>query len=194
MDDDRMLSWLKWLGAGAGSLVPGYSYFTSYEPPLFHGVGLITGALAGALIAIVRLYIPRRSSESPVRVPCMFLASALIFLIAYVAMVRYWTATAPQENAPRFQVGFGKWEAGLTELGLRYKKGPLGSESIVDWMLRETAFCQGGPEKLWKTWSILAAGIIMITAYFIAFVCWTCGFALLAKRSARCETVPHNAG
>ncbi|UCG59375.1 MAG: hypothetical protein JSU70_07655 [Phycisphaerales bacterium] len=187
MIDDRMRSALIWLGAGGGSFVPGYSYFTSYPPPLFPGIGLITAALTGAMIYMVYAYTREQRMgrlSSLLRASRVLLTAALVLLVVYVVMLRYCTVLPPRADAPRCQIGFGKCDWSLTEAGLALKRSNHGSESVMNWMLAEAAFQPGGAEKLWKPWSILLSGITMIIVYLAAFACWTCGFAVLAKHYA----------
>ena len=53
--------------------------------------------------------------------------------------------------------------------------------TVTQMVRNEAAFDQDRLTILWKTWSIYTAGSLLILLYFLAFTCWTTGFALLAK-------------
>ncbi len=185
MDLPKVLSWLYWLSAvSVGSFVPGYGYFASYEPPFFSGAGLILTPFAAILVVAASLYTPRRAKASPqslLRKSLLLVVVAVALLVVYAHILAYCTACAPRENGARYQIGFGKSEWSLTEVGVYYKKGIHGSQPVEDWMLREGAFRDGGPEILWKLWSIHLAGAIVAAAYLVAFMFWIWGIALFAR-------------
>ena len=187
MISDKMKCALRWLCAGGGTLVPAFGYFTSYPPPLFPGISVITAALAAAIIYVVYAHVFRHTRHRLYRLlqqSCVFLVVALVLLVLYALLLGHCTVVAPQNDGTRFQIGFAKCDWSLTELGLTYKSSTHGSKPVTAWMLAEAAFQPGGTERLWKSWSISVAGIIMIITYLAAFVCWTCGFSLLAKHHA----------
>ena len=87
------------------------------------------------------------------------------------------------QTQERFQVGFWKCDWSLTQVGLKLKQENL-SDTPQVWVLIEAAFQPGGPEKIWKPWSIISAGILMLITYMAGFVLWTAGFSLLAKHKS----------
>jgi len=58
---------------------------------------------------------------------------------------------------------------------------------VEDWMLREGAFTQGGPEIIWRAWSVMTAGCALVLTYMAGFVLWTVGFATLARHRLESE-------
>jgi len=177
---------LKWFGAGAGAAVPAYSYFTSSVPPLFPEIGLITGALAGAIIFSVSTYKPTRDSRQTaiprlVRAGLAFISLATILLIVYTILFRLCTIQAPGRDV-RFQIGFGNFDWSLTEVGKNCVHQY--DNSITDCMLSQTAFTDGGPERIWHPWSIYFAGILLIIVHLLGFTLWTLGFSVLAKQKS----------
>lgn len=175
---------LLWLCAGAGTLVPGYSFFTSYPPPIFPGIGILTSCLSAAIIVIT--FATNKSSgencpEHFYRKVSLLLVLAFLCLTMYVLLLRYCTVLEPQNYSHRFQVGFWKYDWSLTDAGINLKKtNPL--SPIEDWMMREGAFIDGGPEIIWQPWSIITAGCSLLFFYMTGFVLWTIGFTLLARR------------
>lgn len=176
---------LKWLYAGGGSLVPGISMFYAYAPPIIPNGNIFVGALSIAIICIVFLFAPR-ITKSSIKIPkkkakkaglCIF--SAIILFIVYMWLLNYCTVLEPQNYSERFQVGFGKHDWSLTQAGLELKhEFPLAP--LKDWMMTEGAFRQGGPDIIWKSWSVIAAGSLLACIYIISFSLWTFGFAFLA--------------
>ena len=188
MTDDAFLRRLKWFGAGAANIVPGFSWFISLSPPLFPQIGIIASALGFAIIFTIYAYSPKpNAGRLPQLVKMGFacIIGALCLIIIYLLFLRCSTVLDPQSEEVRFQIGFGKQDWSLTEVGLEYKKKILPGESVVMWMQAEAAFFRQGPEKLWKPWSILLAGTLMIVIFVFAFGLWAAGFAFLAKQGGR---------
>jgi len=179
------MSNLKWFCAAAGALVPGYTFFTTYPPPIFPGISILTSVLAAAVIYITWTYNPRtqakgRRFEKLIRLAVLWLVIAFVCLSVYVLLLRYCTVLEPQTYEQRFQVGFWKFDWSLTEVGLNLKR-KIPSAPLEDWMLREGAFRPGGSEIIWTQWSITTAGLLLVVTYMASFVLWTVGFSLLAK-------------
>jgi drug/metabolite transporter (DMT)-like permease len=181
---DKIQSKLKWFGASLGSIIPAISFFTSTAPPSFPQVGLVTSAVGAAIIyAVSRSGSPNRSHDfAMVRKAMRLLALAILLMVAYVALFSICTVSDPQKHK-RFQVGFGtaRWTlndpAGIDCMN-RY------SNDKQSCMLSEGAFAEGGPEKIWQPWSIVAAAALLIVLYFCAFAAWTWAFSLLAKHES----------
>lgn len=185
MNTSKYRSPLGWFCAGAGTLVPGYAFFTTYPPPIFPGISILTSFLSAAVIFIVITFSPKtpfgkKVYEHLIRWAALSIVIAFCCLVAYVVLLRYCTVLEPQNYLQRFQVGFGKFDWCLTEAGLNVKHDiPLAP--LEDWMLREGAFRQGGPEIIWQPWSVVAAGCTLVLTYMAGFVLWTVGFSFLAR-------------
>lgn len=177
----QYLSILKWLSnvtAGAGVLVPGYSYFTQFAPPLLPTAGLLTSALAVATITVV--YLRRKEPPLPLKLFFFFLVPAIVTLVLYIILLEFCTVVDPQESN-RFQIGFGSFDWSLTEKGLQWKLGHP-TQTIQEWMLYFHAFKPGGPDLIWKTWTVLLSGALTVVMFVTAFILWTFFWASLAKR------------
>jgi hypothetical protein len=48
-------------------------------------------------------------------------------------------------------------------------------------MMHGTGFQEGGPQSIWKPWTINVAGGVLIALYFSCFMVWTAGFKCLAR-------------
>jgi hypothetical protein len=176
---------LRWFCASAGTLVPGYAFFTTYPPPIFPGITILTSVLSAAVMYIAFMLSIRTTSgkghyRDLVRWAALALLMAFVCLTAYVLLLRYCTVLEPQNYLQRFQVGFWKFDWCLTEVGLNLKRTiPLAP--LEDWMMREGAYRQGGPEIIWQAWSVITAGCSLVLTYMAGFVLWTIGFSLLAR-------------
>jgi hypothetical protein len=184
---NKSISTLQWICASAGTLVPGYTFFTTYPPPIFPGISILTGVLSFAVIYLALTYKPEmgygdKRFEDLILWVALSLTMSFIFLSVYVLLLRYCTVLEPQHYSQRFQLGFWKFNWSLTEEGLKLKQH-VPFAPLEDWMMSEGAFRQGGPEIIWKAWSIATAGYALVFTYMAGFVLWTFGFSFLARRA-----------
>ncbi|MDH5415063.1 MAG: hypothetical protein OEW87_13085 [Flavobacteriaceae bacterium] len=184
------LSTILWIfiAGSLGVLVPGYAFFTSYPPPLFPEISIVISALSILIIIAAFRYKPKQIAETYglplfVKIAIILIVAALVILVFYVIFLQNWTVLDPQSSEVRFQIGFGKCSCGLTEAGLMLKE-KFPNETVRDWMLREAAFRSNGPNIIWKSCAINAAGIILILIYLLGFILWTSGFSLLARHES----------
>jgi len=119
-----------------------------------------------------------------VRLGGKLIACAIGLLIAYILLFRFTTAPIPTSASQRLQLGFGKVGWTLTAAGKDWKRGNP-TLTVVQLIRSEAAFSQDRVSIIWQTWSIYAAGLLLITLFFVGFGCWTSGFALLAKQRSR---------
>jgi multisubunit Na+/H+ antiporter MnhB subunit len=185
VNPSKPLSTLSWFCAGTGTLVPGYAFFTTYPPPIFPGISILTSVLSAAIIYITFTYNPKTPSGDKrfkrlIRWAAFSIVMVFGCLLVYVLLLRYCTVLDPQNYSQRFQIGFWKFDWSLTEAGLTLKRNiPLAP--LEDWMMREGAFRQGGPEIIWQAWSVVTAGCILVFTYMAGFVLWTVGFSFIAR-------------
>jgi hypothetical protein len=106
---------------------------------------------------------------------------SVVLLVAYVLLLHYTTVQIPSGPGSRLQVGFGLQAWTLTEAGLSWiQSNP--TITTVQMIKSEAAFSQDRLASLWKEWSIITAGLILIVVFLLAFLTWTAGFALLARQ------------
>jgi hypothetical protein len=169
-------------------LVPGFSAWTkSLAPPWLPGEafgGLLTAA-TGALVYVISTF----RSENRIRLltlgNLLIFFSLLVLLPIYLGCLNAWTVLEPQSGKVRFQVGFGTEDWSLEPKGLDIK-AELGSRER-NIMMRGTGFQPGGPESIWKSWTIGVAGGVLIILYFSCFLMWTAGFKCLARHEELSE-------
>ena len=171
------------VGAASGVVIPALSFFSSYPPPLFPAVSLITSALSGAILLAARAWRPKSDPVSQ-RMPRVvtlggtFVVLSIPFLIAYVLALQFTTVRVPA-SGDRLQIGFGRSNWTLTEAGKTWTR--QFPQITAEQLLRNEGFAQDRAQIIWETWSIYSAGALLIVLYFLAFGIWTTGFALLAK-------------
>jgi hypothetical protein len=189
---DSVKHTLIWFCAGAGTILPGYTFFTTFPPPIFPGISILTSVLSAAMIYIILNIKPVASRGEATNTQLIRWASLLLFaafcsLLVYILLLRYCTVLEPQSYSQRFQIGFWKFDWSLTKAGILLKhQSPLAP--VEDWMLREGAFTQGGAEIIWRAWSVVVAGCALVLTYMAGFVFWTVGFATLARHQRRSES------
>jgi hypothetical protein len=173
--------------AGVGVLVPAFSFFTMHDPPFMEESGLLTAAIAAATIFIV-YYQGRKTNEAHDGMPQLVklarnvLIVSLVLLIIYLVLLRLCTVTDPRGES-RFQIGFGRIDWSLTDDGRNWKaENP--TATVEDWMSAARAFRPGGPELIWKPWTIYVSGVLMIITYILTFVLWTSGWSMIARQRA----------
>jgi len=177
----RLLAALAWLGGSAGLAIPAASsFFKAYVPPLFPPIGFTVAPVGAAIILAVWL----TSGAVKLRRAIVLIATGVVLISAYLLLLSAWTVVDPQTTDHRYQIGFRKWQPGLTDVGLSELQDHR-DERVEDWMLNETAYSDDGPAKIWKEWTILTAGSALLAAYLLGFVSWAVGFALLAKQAVQ---------
>jgi hypothetical protein len=176
-----------WLGATSGAGVPALTFFSSFPPPLFPGVvSLLTAGLSGAVLLIAAAWkppadTPDQSLPRVVRRAKWFLVCSISLLIVYILLLQFTTIRIPTEPDTRLQIGFGKVDWTLTEVGKSWNHSNP-SLTVTEMVKNEAAFTQDRAAILWQTWSIYLAGVLLIALYFFGFLTWTSAFALLARQ------------
>src|SRR6185503_7717597 len=102
----------QWLGAASGAGVPAFAFFSSFPPPLFPAVSIITAALSGAILFIVLAWQPKTDSAQDtmpleVKLGSRLLGSAVLLLVAYVLLLQFTTIPPPGDSNQRLPIGFG---------------------------------------------------------------------------------------
>jgi hypothetical protein len=172
------------LAASLGSLLPGFAFFLNLSPPFIPGTALVT-ALAAALVAIAFAW-PRKRSTSDTVVKKEFLrAAAVIFAsfflaVSYISLYKFTTVVPPvPPPTVSCQTGFGL--SYLTESARLFIKENPALANPQDLMLAYAAFAGCRSDLIWESWSILTAGVVLITHFSAASLLWALGFAWLAR-------------
>jgi hypothetical protein len=177
--------------AGVGALIPGAMQYAGLAPPFLAPVPFLAPSIAIATIIIV--YYLNRPVPGPApggaRLPPLiksggqWLLTSVVLLVAYLILLNYTTSVDPVEQT-RYQIGFYREAFGLTDLG----RSKNSSDSVEDWILQ--CACYGDLGKIWRPWSIVLAGSLLIFVFLSAFTFWTGGWSLLAKHHAWANSKP----
>lgn len=186
VDAESLKTGGQWLGAASGVGVPAFTFFSSFPPPLFPSVSLISAALSSAILLIALAWNPKADGPDQtlpriVRQGKRFLFWSVPLLIVYILLLQFTTVPIPTEPSTRLQIGFGTFDWTLTEAARDWKSSNP-SLTVTQMIKYEAAFTQDRIAILWQMWSVYLAGFLLIVLYFSGFVTWTSGFALLAKQ------------
>jgi len=186
VDATSLKTGAQWLGAASGVGVPAFTFFSSFPPPLFPSVSLISAALSGAIFVTALAWRPKEDGPDQtlpriVKQGKWFLFLSIPLLIAYILLLQFTTVPIPTKPSTRLQIGFGMFDWTLTETARDWKSSTP-SLTVTRIIKNEAAFTQDRIAILWRTWSVYLAGFLLIVLYFSAFVTWTSGFALFAKQ------------
>jgi hypothetical protein len=181
--------WINGVCAGVGVIIPAFSFFEHYAPPLFEAASLLTAAIAGAVVILTYYHEPRvlppdTKAKKLIRYARYALFFAVLLLVVYMVMLRVCTVADPPVNPQtRYQIGFWTFDWSLNSEGQFLKQKHPGSSP---WELMDygVAFSKDGPAKIWTFSTILASGVSMILIFLFTFVLWVFGWSLLAKRKA----------
>ena len=178
------LKWIAGIGASASSLVPGISFFTEHAPPIFEVSAFFT---TGVSVAVLLWVFSRKRPEARVGRGVASVLTGLALIVFYWVALKYTTVLPPQgRSGERWQCGFHKAEWSLTEKGRELKR-ERPTATPQEMMMMVTAFRDKGPDIIWKTWSIVTAGLILVLLFFSGFVLWVYGFAELALMAPESE-------
>jgi hypothetical protein len=170
--------------AALASQLPGLSFFAKYAPPSYDILVLLTGGLTLALFLWV--FTHHRPDERRIRQGFFCVVAAILLAIAYIGLFRWVTVPTPPETGTtdRYQIGFGMMAFSLTLKGLATaQKFNLTTPDKL--MLALGAFQEGGPERVWREWTIITAGVLLSLTYVLTYVAWAYGLACLAWRLIR---------
>lgn len=169
------MEWLCTLSAGIGSLIPGLSFFTTYPPPMFEASSLLTGgvALAVIVLGLKRPVVQSSTVSSAVAIILVGFLTIILYGFAHSAL----TISAPPPWEGRIQIGFAQSDWSLSDKAQRYME--MNPSLTVD----ELALSFGAHEaidKVWKPWTVLAAGFLLVLMFSLGFILWAYGFSRLA--------------
>jgi hypothetical protein len=168
------------LGGALSGGLPGAAYFTHNAPPLFALTGVVSGGVGVGIFVYVFLVRPdlRVAAKGAIRV----LISAVLLGAVYGVLLTLLSLTPPTDSGSdgaRVQIGFRTADLSLTA-DARKKRDQLDLRTPEDLMLAYGGFEPGTTYRIWKTWSIAAAGMLLIVLFVVTFVLWAYGLALLA--------------
>lgn len=185
-DADEVIGALKgvagFLAAGATGLPCG-TFFTDSAPPDFAPISLVTSGLVPAVLLCSYFNAPDRK-RIPGRV-CLCFFLTVVLLIAYFSLLQYWTVLPPRgREGHRVQIGFHMADWSLTDGAKQLidEGQDVQLSTPNDLMLAFGVWGgKGRVTSIWKTTSVVAAGLILVFTFLAAFSLWAYGCGILAR-------------
>jgi energy-coupling factor transporter transmembrane protein EcfT len=165
------------LAGGIGVLIPGATYFSKYPPPLLPAISLFTAMIALATFFLA--YLIDFKANKTKKILLLSFAASILILISYFVLFGLTTIQDPQGKRV-YQIGFHKCDWSLTQEG-KSVKSLYPMKTIEEWMLQDALFKRGGPEILWKKWTIETAGVVLAVLFLFSFVLWVFAWGIVAK-------------
>ncbi len=166
--------------SGLGVAAPLLAQFVP-PPPLIVWPPLLSYGTC-AITALITYFWFERRARRRVRLQTwgVWLASAMVSVVACTVLLRFTTVLEPQRDEIRFQIGFGLADWTLTEHGRQLVRAhPNLTERQL--ILADGGFIPGGPERIWTGWSVYTAGSLLIVLYLGALIAWTVTIAIGAR-------------
>jgi hypothetical protein len=159
------------------SQLPGLAFFMDLAPPLFPAITLL--ASGAGLSAFALGY---RRTRDHVRLAARAVVLAVLCAALYAVLLSQWSVAPPPERdrGERFQIGFGLMAFSLTSEA-RVKTAQMSLRTPEELMLAFGGYEQQGTALIWRTWTIVAAGTLLIATYVLSFLTWCYGLGLLAR-------------
>jgi hypothetical protein len=162
-----------------GSLLPGTTYFLNAAPPMFSVAALLSTGVAVAVF--VRVFVMRPRVMVAAKRGAQFVVCAAMIGALYGLLLPLLTVTSPPfaVNVERYQIGFRTLEFSLTPEAAS-KRRQLGLRTPEELMLAFGGYEPSGTFLIWRAWTIVLAGSLLIVLYVVSFLLWAHGLALLA--------------
>jgi hypothetical protein len=118
-------------GAATGVVVPAASFFSSYAPPLFLGITILTSALSAAIFAVVSAGVTGAKAladQARAKRAAIYIAVAFALFTIYMLLFQFTTIEVPRpetdkdKKEERIQIGFNTLSWSLTPAGLGWKE------------------------------------------------------------------------
>lgn len=140
------------VGGSVGTLVPAAAFFSNLAPPFLPLSAVVVAAVSAATLIIVFLRgqpvrMSRTAHSQRLGQATRRLAIALALITVYGGLLNWCTV---EESGERFQIGFYKFDLGLTAEG-REVKALHPAETPRQWIMNDGLFTEDGPAKIWSS-------------------------------------------
>jgi hypothetical protein len=169
------------------SQLPGLSFFLGVAPPAFPAITLLL--FGGTLTIFFLKFTKRPSAVDCARKASRCIAGAIALAAIYGFLFHYTTVEPPaiRNESARIQVGFG-----LSTFSLQGKALKIAEQHHLatkqELMLAFGAYGDDANTSLiWKPWSVLLAGSLLIVLFCATYWLWVSGLGWLA-----CASRPSN--
>lgn len=165
-----------------GCSLPGIAYWKQSAPPYLEAWSVLVTGVAAALL-VYGYTKPLDPTKTP-RICVGYITLAIVLVAVYSVLLQYTTVQQhKREERSRYQIGFYTFDWSLKDA--EYQKGKLKEAgkkfTAENLMMANGAFRPGGPETVWKLWTIICSGFLLVFVFISSFFSWTYGFAILAR-------------
>lgn len=180
-------------GGAGGVAIPGITVLTEHSPPLFPLAALLTGS-AGVFI-LVWGYRSKFDIQVIPKRAVIIIMLAIASVVGYEVGLRFLTVLPPVERGrDREQIGFHMAAWSLTDYATEQLTTLNADPEIevttpLDAMMALGGY-KDGPEIIWKPWTIILAGLVLLVLFAAGFALWTYGFAITARLFASESELP----
>jgi len=159
--------------ATIGVIVPGFTFFTSYAPPMFEEISLITSALCVGVMVVLSNRKNRKSNG------LKWLVVAFVLLVLYLFFLNSTTINIHDE---RWQAGFGTQRWSLTPEALKMIEAAPDCARSKEELLNCAGHIKTSVLRIWSVESIYLASGCLILVFTASSVIWTAGWTILARQ------------
>ena len=168
--------------AGLTTLVPGFTFFVNYSPPLFEGISILISALGGIFLWKGFKEVETNSKEVILKKTITILLMAFVLIIMYLLLLDKTTILMENlKDSTRYQIGFGLEKWTLTDDAIKaIEKDPdcgLSNSQLLKCLgaTKESVY------RLWKPNNIYFFGVLNIFIFSAASLLWCYGMGKLMK-------------
>jgi hypothetical protein len=171
---EQLKSW-QGITSAIGTIIPGFSFFLNFAPPLFNEISLITSAIAVLTFVLVS----RSNKIITQRRIIIEITVSFIILMGYLILFKY--TTVQDEEAGRHQIGFYTSPFSLTTSAQTMVSNGFCSGETPSVLL---SCVEGELEDrislIWGFW-VIVAGLLLIAMFVASSLLWVRSFCYLAK-------------
>lgn len=178
-----LITWLGLLLGGAGTILPGATYFLDHAPPLFRGSALLTSF--GVLAILICAYNRRQTTDIRAWRGLVLILASIVLFGVYEIGLHYFSVVPPQRvEQVRYPIGFHMARWSLTEEAierLNDEGSPFHPINTPHKLMMATRGYKDGPWVVWRPNTIIMAGGLVIAVYAASFCLWGWGWAIVAR-------------
>jgi hypothetical protein len=177
----QALQAIPWLA----NLIPGVTCFVDLAPPYFPPIGIFLSVFGVAYLLLG--YHQGKPVKSLMRRSIVCLSVSVFFLVCYSIALHYCTAVAPADrHSARRQIAFYMWpltEKACTKIEDLASDDPPIEVNTPDDLMNVFGVWggKGREDEIWYPSSIIAAGLLLVFLYLVAFALWTYCMGLLSR-------------
>lgn len=173
------------IAASIGVIIPGFSFFNNYAPPLFKGIAIVVSSLSVAVIVVIANKDSAKKNLNAVAKQfnshaIKLLSVSFVFTVLYLFLIDFTTIVPEDFKEERWQVGFDLQPWSLTPLANQLMKDNSCNQN-KETLLSCAAVQKENVQFLWTRPSIYGAGLLLIILFTATSLCWSAGWTFLAK-------------